>query len=148
MALTMTRTPRHATSEDPADRALMSAGVLYAFGTLVHTIDHFRRGAGSVSWELVEVGTIGTVLAAVAVTLIFTRHRLAPFAALAVGLPHGLGIAAVHFLPHWSVLSDQIASTNPQLLSFVAVILEVVGALATAAAGAYVLGRRSSFATA
>lgn len=109
---------------------LRYAAYVYGFGTALHTVDHFRRGAGSVSWELVEAGTLGTILAAIALTLIFTRHALAPIAAAAVGIPHGLGIFAVHWLPRWSVLSDSFFGNTMSPMSWVAVALEVTGALA------------------
>ncbi len=128
-----------ATDEPAGYRALFYAGLLYAGGTLIHTIDHFRRGAGSVNWEVVEIGTVGTILAAIALTLIFTRHRLAPMAAVAVGIPHGLGIAAVHLPPRWSVLSDSFASGDAALVSWAAVSLEIAGALAVGIAGASML---------
>ncbi|MEX2394123.1 MAG: hypothetical protein WD826_06560 [Actinomycetota bacterium] len=114
---------------------LKRAAWLYAIGTALHTIDHFRRGPGSVSWEVVEVGTVGTILAAVVMTLIFTGHRLAPAASVAIGFPHGLGIAAVHWLPRWSVLSDSFFDTSAGLMSWAAVTLEVGGAIAVGVAG-------------
>ena len=130
-------------TNDEGERYLRSAAVLYTVGTVVHTIDHFRRGEGSVSWEVVEIGTLGTILAAIALTLIFTRHHLAPMAAVAVGIPHGIGIAAVHPPPRWSVLSDSFADGGAAAMSWTAVSLEIAGALATGIAGAYVLRKRS-----
>ena len=114
---------------------LKRAAAVYAVGTALHTIDHFRRGAGSTSWETVEIGTVGTILAAIVVTLIFTEHRLAPTAAVAVEFPHGLGIAAVHWLPRWSVLSDSFFDWSAGLMSWAAVSLEIGGAIAVGIAG-------------
>jgi hypothetical protein len=114
---------------------LRRAALLYLVGTTLHTIDHFRRGAGSVNWEVVEIGTTGLVFAAITMTLIFTGHRLAPMAAVAVGFPHGLGIAAVHWLPTWSVLSDSFFAWTASPFSWLAVSLEVAGALGVGIAG-------------
>lgn len=122
---------------------MKAAAIVYALGTLIHTLDHFRRGAGSVTWEVVEIGTVGTVLAAVAITLVLAEHRLGPLAAVAVGIPHAIGIAAVHWLPSWGVLSDSfIGATGISPLSWIAVVAEVGGALGMGIAGAYALTRR------
>jgi hypothetical protein len=120
---------------------LKRAAWIYAIGTTLHTIDHFRRGAGSTSWELVEVGTAGTILAAIVITLILTEHRLAPTAAVSVGFAHGLGIAAVHWLPRWSVLSDSFFDWSAGPISWTAVTLEVAGAIGVGVAGAIALRR-------
>ena len=133
---------------DRAWTRLRTAGALYAVGTTLHTIDHFRRGDGSVSWEVVEVGTVGTIAAAVVLTLIFTGHRFAPEAGAAVGFLHGAGIAAVHWLPRWSVLSDSFLTDAAAPVSWLAVALEVGGAFAVGIASVAVLTRRTEVARA
>jgi hypothetical protein len=127
----------------PGYRVLRSAAVLYAAGTLIHTADHFRRGSDTVTTHVYSIGTVGTVLAFVTIGLVLAGHRLAPAAAVAVGLAHGFGIAAVHLLPDWGVFSDAFTGSAVARgvtgLSWAAVLLEVAGALATGFAGLYVL---------
>jgi hypothetical protein len=123
---------------DPAraDRRLYLAGVLFAVGSAVHTFDHLRRGQGSVTESLYWTGNLALVVQVVVVTLILTRHRLAPLAAAAAGFPLALGFFAAHWLPHWSALSDplwDIASWT--WFSAVASTLEIAGALAVGLAG-------------
>ena len=67
--------------ETPAERRLVAAGVLFAVGSAVHTLDHLRRGQGSVTEALYWTGNLALVLQVVVVTLIVTRHRLAAPAA-------------------------------------------------------------------
>ena len=77
----------------------MAAGVLFAVGSAVHMLDHLRRGQGSVTEALYWTGNLALVVQVVVITLIFTRHRLAPLAAAAVGFPLALGFFAAHWLP-------------------------------------------------
>ena len=52
-------------------------------------------------------GNVSTVIGAATVVLVLTRHRLAPAAAVAAGLPVAIGVSAVHLLPAWfGPLSD------------------------------------------
>lgn len=125
-------------------RLLRYAAAFYAVAWLIHTGDHLRRGFGVVTAEVTALGLGAAVLQVAAIALVFRRHRLAPLAAVAVGIPDGIGIAAVHLLPRWSVFSDAFPGshgTGVTALSWAAAILEVVGALVFAAAGAYVLRR-------
>lgn len=114
------------------------AAWLYALGTLLHTLDHFRRGVDTVSSGVVFLGTFGMVFAAVAITLCLTDHPSAPWVAL-YGFAHAAGIAAVHYLPHWSSLSDSAIGGNWSVISWFAVSLEIVGAVAFALAGLAIL---------
>jgi hypothetical protein len=137
------RSPRWLRDKHGA-RLLRYAAAFYAVAWFVHTADHLRRGFGVVTGEVTALGTGAAVLQLAAIALVFRRHRLAPLAAVAVGIPDGIGIAAVHLLPRWSVFSDAFPGahgTGVTALSWVAAILEVVGALVFAAAGAYVLRR-------
>jgi len=114
---------------------------LYAVGTLLHTLDHFRRGVHTVSDGVVFLGTFGMVFAAVAITLCLTDHPFAPKAAL-YGFPHAIGIAAIHYLPRWSVLSDSAFGGHWSPLSWFAVSIEIIGALAFALSGVSILRRQ------
>jgi hypothetical protein len=127
------------------ERLLTYAALLYAAAFLVHTGDHFRRGLDVVTTEVVVLGSVAAALQVVAIGAVLRRVRLAPLLAVAVGLPDGLGIAAVHLLPHWSALSDAFPGahgTGVTPLSWVAAITEVAGALLFALAGAYAIRQR------
>jgi len=59
-----------------------------------------------------------------------------------VGFTAAIGVSASHLLPHWSALSDSLAEGNVDAWTWVAVLIEIVGALAFGAAGAYALRRQ------
>jgi hypothetical protein len=126
-------------------RTLRYAAILYFAGTTVHAVDHFRRGLDSITNHVNYAGTAITILAYVAMALIFLNHRLAPVFAVAVAFPHALGIAAVHLLPRWGVFSDAFTGSAVGRgitgMSWAAVLLEIAGALATGFAAADVLRR-------
>ena len=121
---------------DRQERNLMAAGTLFAVGSAVHVLDHLRRGQTSVTAELNGAGTLALVVQVAVVTLILTRHRLAPLAAAAAGFPLALGFLTAHWLPLWSELSDPVWEIDSlPALSVVASVLEVAGALAVGLAG-------------
>ena len=122
-----------------AERRLVAAGWLFAVGTAVHTLDHLRRGQGSVTDELFWAGNLALVVQVVVITLVVTRHHLAPVAAAAAGFPLALAFAASHWLPTWSELSDSFVENGASAASYLASGLEVVGALAVGVAGVAVL---------
>src|SRR6186997_2408824 len=108
--------------QDRRDRNLWRAGVLFAAGSAVHMVDHLRRGQGSITDELYWAGNLATIVQVAVITLIFTRHRLAPLAA--------------HWLPEWSALSDPVWDvTSAPWLSYAASALEIAGALAIGVTG-------------
>jgi hypothetical protein len=115
------------------------AAILYASGTLLHTLDHLRRGTDVVTSQVLWAGTVSTPIAVVVIFLALAGYRYAPILAVAFGIPHAIGIAAVHLFPHWGVLSDSLTSHVGSPISYVAVLAEIVGALCFAAAGLYVL---------
>jgi hypothetical protein len=119
-------------------RWLRYAGVLYALAWAVHTADHVRRGLGVVTTEVGVAGAAVAVLQLAAVAAVFARWRWAALAAVAIGFPDAVGIAAVHLLPHWSAFSDAFPGshgTSVTTFSWFAAILEIVGALAFGCAG-------------
>ncbi len=127
--------------DERKERRLVAAGWLFAVGSAVHTLDHLRRGQGSVTEELYWVGNLALVVQVVVVTLVLTRHRLAPIFAAAAGFPLALGFFAAHWLPHWSGLSDPLYDTG-SWFSYVASTLEIIGALAVGLAGTEVVRAR------
>jgi hypothetical protein len=121
---------------DQRQRQLLAAGIVFAVGSAVHMVDHLRRGDGSVSDALQWAGTLALVLQVAVVTLIVTRHRLAPIAAVAAGFPLAVGFLAAHWLPEWSPLSDPVWEIDSlSWFSYTASLLEIAGALAIAVAG-------------
>jgi hypothetical protein len=127
--------------DEPGDRRLLLAGCAFAVGSAIHTVDHLRRGQGSVTEELYWAGNLALVLQVVVVTLVLTRHRVAPLVAASVGPPLALAFAAAHWLPRWSALSDPLTAIGSPF-SYVASTLEIAGALALGVAGAAVVRRR------
>jgi len=122
-----------------AGTRLRAAAVCYLVAWAVHTGDHLRRGLGVLSAEVTAAGTAGAVFQLVAIAAVLTRRRWAPVAAVAVGFPDALGIAAVHLLPHWSSFSDSFPGakgTGVTGFSWFAAIFEIVAALAFGVAGA------------
>lgn len=125
------------------EQLLFAAGVLFAVGSAVHTLDHLRRGQGSVSEGLYWAGNLALVVQVAVITLVLTRHRLAPVAAAAAGIPLAIGFFAAHWLPEWSALSDPVweISSLPWF-SYFASTLEIAGALAVGLAGMAVVRER------
>lgn len=114
---------------------LVAAGYLFAFGSAIHVVDHLRRGQGSVTEALYWAGNGGLVVQVVVITLIVTRHQVAPLASTAAGFALALGFTAAHWLPRWSVLSDSFVDNDASVFSYVASLSEIAGALAVGVAG-------------
>jgi hypothetical protein len=92
------------------------------------------------STEVALLGNVAAVLQLAVVAAVFLRWRWAAVAAVVVGIPDALGIAAVHLLPHWSSFSDAFPGargTNVTAFSWVAASVEIAGALVFGSAGAY-----------
>ena len=120
------------------------AAVAYGLGTLIHTLDHLRRGIDTVSTEVFWAGNISTPIAIASIFLAIVGWRYAPVLAVAFGFPHAIGIAAVHLLPHWGVFSDAFPGNGASPVSYIAVLSEIVGAALFASAGLNILlGQRS-----
>ncbi len=125
----------HSSIPTASDRQLVRAGYLFLAGSALHTFDHLRRGQGSVTELLNRVGTISVVVQVVVITLILTRHHLAPLLSAAAGFALALGFAAAHWLPRWSSLSDSFVDRRVSAFSYVASVAEIVGAVAVGIAG-------------
>lgn len=119
----------------PGDGGLKVAAVVFTAAFLLHNADHARRGIDVVTDHVVWAGTTVAVIASVALTLIATRHRLAPFAAAVSGLAIAGGVSASHLAPRWSALSDPLPGGEVDLATWVAVLAEVVGALVLGVVG-------------
>jgi len=117
-------------------RLLRASAWAYLGGFVLHTGDHLRRGLGSVTPEVLWAGNASGVLAIAAITLVLVHHRLGPWVAAVMGLSAALGVAAVHLTPRWGSLSDSLPQGRVDALTWVAVLIEVGGALAFGMAGA------------
>ncbi len=61
---------------------------------------------------MLGAGVVQQVGAVAARVLVFSRHRLAPAAAVMVGFASAVGSAAAHILSHWSAFSDPFTGTR------------------------------------
>ncbi|HEX2576396.1 MAG TPA: hypothetical protein VHK88_08615 [Aquihabitans sp.] len=118
---------------------LRLAAVGFAVAAVLHNADHLRRGLGGVTTELQVAGYAAMALSALAVVVVLVGHRTAPIVAVAAGFPLAAGFAASHWLPHWSALSDPFVDGGAAVVSIVASLLEIAGALWLGAAGLRVL---------
>jgi hypothetical protein len=115
-------------------RRLQAAGWIFITGFLLHNADHARRGLDVITDHVVWAGTIVAVVAAVTLTLVFTRHPSAPGVAMAAGFGIAIGVTLSHLVPEWSAFSDPLVD-GADGLTWVAVLSEVAGALLLGAAG-------------
>jgi hypothetical protein len=127
------------------DRLLRLAGLALFAGLVVHNGDHARRSLAGVADGVVWGGTLAVAVAAVTLTLIATRHPLAPSAAVVAGLSIAIGVSASHLLPAWGPISDPLAEDHVGLVTWLAVLAEIAGALFLGLAGLAGL-RRQGFA--
>jgi hypothetical protein len=124
---------------------LWLAGWVFAAGSAIHVADHLRRGSDSISETLSRLGNVALVIQVVTVTLVLTRHHLAPMFATVAGFALAAGFAAAHWLPEWSSLSDPVWEIDSLGgLSLFASGLEIAGALAIGIAGARCLADPST----
>lgn len=107
---------------------LKHAGLALAAGFVLHNSDHARRGIEATREGVVWGGFFALLFGAVALTLVFTDHPLAPAAAAATGLALAFGVTAVHLLPDWGALSDSLPSGDVDPWTWLAVLSEIVGA--------------------
>jgi hypothetical protein len=132
---------RRATHRD--DRLLRGAAVLFAVGFAFHTADHLRRGTDSITTELLWAGNATSVISIVVIVMVLTGNRWAPPVAAVAGFALAAAFAASHLLPHWSELSDSFVDNGASAVSWAAVLMEIVGAVALGVAGVYETRRRA-----
>jgi hypothetical protein len=126
--------------DERAARLLQYAAAAYAVAWAIHTGDHVRRGLGVVTTEVAVLGNVAAVVQLAVVATVFLHWRWAAVAAVAIGIPDAIGIAAVHLLPHWSAFSDAFPGargTDVTAFSWFAATLEIAAALVFGLAGAY-----------
>jgi hypothetical protein len=132
----------------PDHRPLRAAGALFAAGFAVHNADHVRRGVDAITNEVNTGGLVVAMASAVVLTLVATRHPLAPFAAAAGGLAIALGVSATHLLPDWGPLSDPLPGGTVDAFTWVAVLAEITGAIVLGATGLRIVRRQGYLVTA
>ncbi len=137
----MSTTPVTATR---GERRLIAATTLFAFGVLIHNLDHVRRGGAALPADVFWIGTLALLDEAAVVVLVFLRHRLAPLMALVSGMTLAAGYLVVHFTPRRPWLSDSLVSGDASALSIVAASIELVAAIVLTAAALLSLNERST----
>ncbi|WP_433661224.1 hypothetical protein ACQPW1_02815 [Nocardia sp. CA-128927] len=124
----------------PAYSQLRWATGLFAVALLIHGADHLRRGMDTISSTVMALGTVQSVLAVVTIVLVFTGHRWAAAAAIAVGFVSAAGFTLVHLFPDWfGPLSDSFinppASAKVNGFSWFAAVFEIIADLLIGTAG-------------
>lgn len=114
---------------DGATNRLKPAGLLFIATWVAHTADHIRRGTDLTPDGVIWAGTLAGMLAAIALTLVFTDHVLAPFATLAVFGALAVGVTASHYAPDWGYFSEPLlADSATDGWAAIAALPEVVAA--------------------
>lgn len=122
-------------------RSLRLAALVFAVGFGIHGVDHVIRGFKPVPVAVVIGGNVQTVLVIVTIALVYLGHRLAPAAAIFIGLASAIGFSAAHLLPTWGggYFSDSfvtpVANSGVSWFSWVTVFTEIGTALAFAYVG-------------
>ena len=128
-------------------RFLQYATMVYGVGLLAHTADHLRRGIDVLTPEVLWAGNVSTLAGLALIAAVFARSRLAPGACTVFGFATAFGVAAVHLLPHWSAFSDAFPGSHDAgvtAVSWVVVLVEIVGSFAMGIAGVAVFRSYSS----
>ena len=102
--------PDRDAQEAAATRRLSWATALFVLAVIIHNSDHLRRGADKLTPDVFWLGTVGILVEVALVVLILQRHRLAPLAAVVVGVSLAAGYVEVHFLPGHGFLSDSFTT--------------------------------------
>lgn len=114
-------------------RQLRQTAALFAVGFAIHGVDHAIRGFTPTPTPVIVAGNLQAVLVIVTVALVFTGHRLAPHAAIGIGLASAIGFSLAHLLPTWGWFSDSfvtpVADSGVSWFSWVSVFAEIGTAL-------------------
>ncbi|MEM8707127.1 MAG: hypothetical protein AAGE98_11770 [Actinomycetota bacterium] len=115
--------------------SLRVATGVFAVGFVLHHLDHLRRGYGVVDDGVILGRTVAAMLVAVLFTLVVTRHPSAPVAAVGVGAAVLAGVVAVRVVPPFGPPSDHLGAEGTEVWSWLAVGIELVGAVVLVLAG-------------
>jgi hypothetical protein len=121
------------------EQRLLGAAVLFTVGVLLHNADHVRRGADSVTTDVLVAGTLAIGLEVGVVAAIAARHRVAPLLAAVTGWSLAGGYVLAHALPGRGWLSDPLLDGSGQGLSQAAAGFEILAAVVLGTAGAVAL---------
>lgn len=114
---------------------LSTVTAVFVLGFVAHHLDHVRRGYGDVENGVVLGRTVASMLVAVLVTLVVTRHPRAPEAAIVVGFVVAFGLVMVRLVPPFGPPSDHLGAGGIDALTWVVVLFELAGAVVVAAVG-------------
>lgn len=104
---------------------LRGAGLILIAGFAAHNSDHARRGFDAIADSVAWSGTLLLVMVAVVLTLVYTGHRRAPFAAAVIGPTVAIGVSAAHLVPDWGPLSDSLVDGDVDTWTWLAVLAEI-----------------------
>lgn len=121
--------------------SLTAAAWVFVGGLVLHNADHARRGLSVTGEGVIWGGTLLLALSAAMLTLVFTRHAIAPMAATVVGGAAAVGVSASHLLPDWGPLSEELAAVGVDGFTWFAVLSEIAGAALLAAVGFSIVRR-------
>ena len=92
---------------------------------LVHTGDHLRRGLENTSEGVTWAG----IVAAIALTLIFTKHHAAASVSAVVFSSLAFGVTATHLAPDWGYFSEPLLfDSQTDVWAAVAAVPEIIAA--------------------
>ena len=118
---------------------LRVTAVAYAVAIVAHLADHVRRGLDASPDVVIALGTLATLLQAVAIVAALAGWASAPVLAVAIGVGDAVGGFTAHLLPRWSGLSDPFPGPDPApgvtAFSWVTAVAVIVTGLAFAYAG-------------
>ena len=123
---------------------LLRANILFVAANLLHTADHQRQGTAGLRWEILAGGSAITIAAIASLVLAWRKDERAPIFGAVLGLSAAAGIAASHLAPHWSAFSDSYPEIHADAVSWIVVLLEIMGALLLAAVAVRELRRASN----
>jgi hypothetical protein len=124
--------------------SLLRANILFVAANLLHTADHQRQGLGGLSWEILAGGSALTIAAIASLALAWRRDQRAAVFGAVLALSAAAGIAGSHLAPRWSTLSDSYPEIHADAISWLAVLLEIAGALLLAAVSVRELRKASN----
>lgn len=124
--------------------SLTAAAWVFVGGLVLHNADHARRGLSVTGEGVIWGGTLLLVLSAAMLTLVFTRHPIAPMAATVIGGTAAIGVSASHLLPDWGPLSEELAAAGVDGFTWVAVLSEIAAGALLAAVG-FAIVRRNGY---
>ena len=117
----------------PRIDALTAASIAFGLSILVHGADHIRQGTGSLTREVFWGGAVLALVNFTTIGLALRRHPRAPLFCAAVGLWTAVAVSASHLAPHWSAFSNPYPDLSLDVLSWVAMLSEVIAGLVLAA---------------